>query len=1420
MTFTTGDYSGPVSVVIADFNNDTHLDIAVSNYGTHNIGIFLGDGNGTFGNQTTFSTNVSRPLSIAVGDINNDHWLDIVVTNNGTHSISIFFGHGNGSFGNQVTYSTGYDSFPYSVVVAHLNNDHYLDIAVANYGTDNIGVFLGYRNGSFTTQIIHSTSPRSRPYSIAVDDFNSDGNLDIVVANSGSNNVGILLGFGNGSFLSQKTYSVSPESRPQSVVIGDFDQDDKLDIAVSNYDTNNISILIGYGNGSFATPTMHSTGIDSAPFGMAAGDFNNDNQSDIAVTNVGTNKVFVLIGYTMMQSENPTEYSTGIASNPYCIASGDFNNDTQLDLVVANYGTNNAGIFLGYGNGSFQEQTTYSTGNNSRPIMLTTSDLDNDYRLDIVVANSNTQCVGILYGYGNGAFATVVSHFTGDSSYPISVIADDFNNDNHLDIAFADYNTDNIGIFLGYGNRTFGKLTTYSTGDNARSFFLASGGFNNDSRSDIAVANYGTNNIVIFLGSGDGTFILSAIYATGDGSGPWMLTIADLNKDNHLDIIVVNSGTNNIGVFFGFGNGSFNIQQTYSTGSSSYPSWVSVADFNNDSWLDLAVANAGINDVGIFLGNSYGYFSNQSTYSTGYGSNPQAIAVGDFNEDNRLDIAAANYGTNNIAILLGHPNKYSGNQTANVTDTDLQLSSTISINYNHGNRSTSTIANQIINSVPVLLGNYYATFRSKISYSTGSSSRPYSIAAGDLNNDTRMDLVVANSGNENIGIFYGYGNGSFATEMIYPIGIGSTPESVIVGDFNRDNQLDVAVTDPTDDSVVVLLGNGNGTFPTEYTYSTGSGSDPGILACGDLNNDNYLDLVVANGGTDSVGIFFGYGYTVFATQTPCESGDISSPYWVAASDFNKDGHLDIVSALFGTDSVGVFLGYGNGTFTQMMTYADVLSSHPWSVAVGDFNNDKQLDITTANWGTNSISVVLGYGNGSFGKPILYSTGPDTRPLSVAVGDFNNDSCLDITTANYGGNSVGVFLGYGNGSFGDVIILSSGVGSGPHSVSVSDINNDTHSDIIVANYLANNVGVFLGYGNGHFRDQVLSSSGTDSSSSYVQAGDFNKDGQLDAAVANAGTSNVGVLYGYGNGSFGNLQTYATGIGSNPLRVDLGDFNNDDQLDIVVAVGTNDYVGIFFGYSDGTFASMSTVPTGQNSFSYSVAVGDFNNDNRLDFTIADNGNNNIGVFLSYGSKPFGGQTTFFMGEGSRPSSVVIDHFNNDSQLDIAIANSGTNNIGILLGYGNRTFTNVATYSTGTDSSPVSLDIGDFNDDSLTDIAVANSNTNNVVVLIGYGNGSFFTFMPYPMGDSSQPASIAVGDFNRDHQLDIAVANYGTNNVCILFGCGNGTFTILTRYPLGYDSRPTSIIFKDLNNDGWEDIAVATSGIDNIKILLNLC
>jgi len=269
------------------------------------------------------------------------------------------------------------------------------------------------------------------------------------------------------------------------------------------------------------------------------------------------------------------------------------------------------------------------------------------------------------------------------------------------------------------------------------------------------------------------------------------------------------------------------------------------------------------------------------------------------------------------------------------------------------------------------------------------------------------------------------------------------------------------------------------------------------------------------------------------------------------------------------------------------------------------------------------------------------------------------------------------------------------------------------------------------------------------------------------------------------------------------VKTGHFNDDNQLDIIVANQYSGNMGVFFGYSDGTFSSMIMISLMQNSNPTSVTVGDFNKDNRLDFAVTDPNFNMIRIFLQSGSEYFGGQTTFYTGNDSQPSSVAVGYFNNDNLLDIAVTNYATHNIGIFLGYGNRMFSNVTTYSISYDSYPSSLAVGDFNNDSFTDIIVANSMTNDITVFVGLGDGTFSIFISYSTGIASQPMSVAVGDFNRDNRLDIVVGNFGTNNVCILFGYGNGRFTNQTWYPLEFNARPRSVIFKDFNNDGWEDI-----------------
>jgi hypothetical protein len=168
-----------------------------------------------------------------------------------------------------------------------------MDISVINSGTNNVGIFLGYGNGSFANQMTYLIG--SFPWSIAVDDFNNDSRLDIVVANANDNNVGVLFGYGNGSFTNQTTYSTGFNFQPYSIAVGDFDNNGLPDIIVANYGTDNVAIFLGNGNGTFIDPKEFLIGYGALPFFVVVGDFNNDTKLDFAVANYGTDSLQIML---------------------------------------------------------------------------------------------------------------------------------------------------------------------------------------------------------------------------------------------------------------------------------------------------------------------------------------------------------------------------------------------------------------------------------------------------------------------------------------------------------------------------------------------------------------------------------------------------------------------------------------------------------------------------------------------------------------------------------------------------------------------------------------------------------------------------------------------------------------------------------------------------------------------------------------------------------------------------------------------------------------------------------------------------------------------------------------------------------------------------------------------------------------------
>ncbi|CAF4353519.1 unnamed protein product, partial [Adineta steineri] len=190
---------------------------------------------------------------------------------------------------------------------------------------------------------------------------------------------------------------------------------------------------------------------------------------------------------------------------------------------------------------------------------------------------------------------------------------------------------------------------------------IAVADLNNDTWLDLVTANSNVNNIAIYYGNKNGTFIKQNEYSTGANSTPYMVTIGDLNNDHQLDIVVTNIGTNNIRIFLGSINGSFMNYKDIST-DSSRPIFINLVDFNNDTLLDMIIINYGMNSISIFYSSGNGTFLNPLIYSTGYDSSSSSLITGDFNNDHYLDIAITNYGTNNIQILFGNHNRSLNNE--------------------------------------------------------------------------------------------------------------------------------------------------------------------------------------------------------------------------------------------------------------------------------------------------------------------------------------------------------------------------------------------------------------------------------------------------------------------------------------------------------------------------------------------------------------------------------------------------------------------------------------------------------------------------------------------------------------------------------------------------------------------------------------
>lgn len=365
---------------------------------------------------------------------------------------------------------------------------------------------------------------------------------------------------------------------------------------------------------------------------------------------------------------------------------------------------------------------------------------------------------------------------------------------------------------------------------------------------------------------------------------------------------------------------------------------------------------------------------------------------------------------------------------------------------------------------------------------------------------------------------------------------GNSPVSVATGDFNGDRIQDLAAANEVDDTISILLGNGNGTFQSHVDYATSYG--PADVAVGDFNHDGFLDLAVANAGenssgqsADSISILLGNGNGTFKTQVDYPTG--RTPVSVAVGDFNGDGNLDLAVVAQYDDAVSILLGNGDGTFQAQVEYA--VSAEPTSIVVSDFNRDGHLDLGVASLGAGTVSILLGNGDGAFQAASDYTAGED--PSSLVAADLNGDGIPDLAVADLGTSTVSILLGNGDGSFQAQVPYSSG--SYPEAVTAADFNGDGILDLALATEDSlGSVTVLLGNGNGTFQSPTDFPAGA--LPVAVTAADFNNDGLMDAATADVDDNAASILlsgtlaYSPTNLNFGDVNLGTT---SSPQTVTL-------------------------------------------------------------------------------------------------------------------------------------------------------------------------------------------------------------------------------------------------------------------------------------------
>ncbi len=703
--------------------------------------------------------------SIATGDLDLDGHVDFV-TGTGANLL-VFLNDGNGQFSRGVAMQPTGPGWV-GLALADFNSDGVLDLAAnverAGLGPNVVDLFIGRGDGTFEPRVAFETGSFNNQYRHTIDrfavaDLNRDGVLDLAVS-GGAQEISVLLGRGDGTFSAPRKYEVG--YGPETVDAGDLDSDGDLDLVVANASNNSLTVLLGNGDGIFGD-AMHidlSTEVFSAQFA----DVNEDGRLDVVADG---RDLMILLGLGDGRFHPADRYGSnyGAGSGPGGLTVvADVNADGHLDLVSPG-DTDGVAIRLGDGSGEFVQRHDYTVlhpGVGS----VAVADVDADGHLDVIAGDFLAR-VSVLRGLGNGAFSGPVVRYGVPDGVKSAETAD-LDGDGHVDmvtLSDPDSGPSTLSISFGDGMGSFSRRVDYPSSSSLT--HVALGDLDGDGDVDI-VTNGDGKSVQVFHNPGDGAIVLDHVYQGLDQffrvTG---LHLVDSNQDGMLDIVAVSAHATApyVSILRGLGGGLFGTFDDSVVGTASA---TAVGDLNGDAISDLLLLGTNAS-MSVFLGADDGRFHYQAAYSVTAATS--SLTTGDIDHDGDLDVLIAG-GDNRVTLLrnngqgllthdmeMAFNNPYASSSVHSVHLTDVNGDSNLDIVLSFG-RSMFPPFFEVCG-VIIASGDGNGIFTAQGEYLMARNVGAHSTAVGDLNADGHPDLILVSNYLDAVAITLNDGYGDF-----------------------------------------------------------------------------------------------------------------------------------------------------------------------------------------------------------------------------------------------------------------------------------------------------------------------------------------------------------------------------------------------------------------------------------------------------------------------------------------------------------------------------------------------------------------------------------------------------------------------------------------------------------------------------------